>query len=172
MPPISIERSQNPPIQNQKEQNIPSKIWNGFKVAMTFVYETPLNVVVFAIIGIALHFFLPKLALPFFAISASMMLTRLAVKIADRYHFHYLKSIQTAACQLCSKYPKLQLIGFIFAVAISPIAPPVGIVCGVAFGILGGIMIEIENYKKQQHINQVKMDNPSQNPALSQIATL
>lgn len=147
-------------------------IWTKLDTVGTFLYETPANVIIFAVTGITLRLFASKFSAPFLAISASMMLTRLAVKIADRYHFQYLEPIQKAACQLCSKYPKVQLITFLFSIAVTAIAPPVGVACAIALGILGGIMIEIENCKKQQQINQAKQDNPSQNPALSQIVAL
>lgn len=131
-----------------------SRFWRGFKVVLIFMWETTLRVSLFVILGIAAHFFCPALTPPLLAMAIAAFTTRTIVKILDAYNFNLLINLQENVANFFKRYSKLQLIAFIFSLAISFLIPLVGVISGSALGVANGIIMGIELSKQAQKRQQ------------------
>lgn len=148
-------------VNDQPKKEPQSAIWKGFLVVVNFFYEIPAKVAALAAAGLALLIFFPAAAPPFLGISCSILITRLAIKILDAYHFKIIKDIEKKACELNQKYPKLQIIAFIGALVICSISHVFGFVIGAAIGVFSGILIGIDHCKHLQECKRADLKNPS-----------
>src|SRR5690242_19195725 len=96
-----------------------SAIWNGIRFTLRTLYETPAEAAAFAVAAIVMKIFVYSLVAPFVGICTSLIFSRLAVKLLGQYHSVSLIRIKKQVCKLNKNYPKLQLIAFISALAIS-----------------------------------------------------
>ncbi|EFB41473.1 MULTISPECIES: hypothetical protein [Parachlamydia] len=136
-----------------------AKLWNGFLVTAHAVYDSAAFSLVFIVAGVALAIFYPPLSPAFLAMGVSLFTTTLVVKILDRYHFTIIEEFKTKACTFPTKYAKLHLITFVFAIAISFISPAVGCLAGGLIGIASGLIIQIEHIKLQRKVHAENVKN-------------
>ncbi len=125
-----------------------------FKKLGTCLIETPAEALAFAVAAAAMRVFIPCLSAPLLGISAGLLATKLVLKISSCYTSNLLISLTKEACKLNRKYPKLQLIAFIFAMSISFLSRFLGIVLGIALGSFGAVILDIENYKLLQKVTR------------------
>lgn len=151
--------NENEPLKVRIKETATS-LWRGFLVTAHFVYESGAFSVVFVVIGVASAFFYPTVAPAFLCIGGALFVTTLVVKILDRYHFTIIEDLKTQVCELPTKYAKLHLVAFIFAVAVSFASPVAGGVAGVVIGVTSGLIIQVERVKRLRAIHGEHIKNP------------
>lgn len=127
-----------------------SRLRNGFSFVASTLYETPAEAAVFAVGAVAMKIFIPRLVIPLIGISFSLILSRLAIKIIDRYDISLLLTLKMKVCSIKETYPKLQLVAFITTLAVSVLFPNVGFVLGTLVGAYGAIVLDVENFVLMQ----------------------
>jgi len=161
-----------PPLSNSllplgfvsKSSATQSKIWKNLKKAAELFYETPALAGGLVITGLALSILFPAIAPPFFATATSLVLTRLAVKILAGYNLGFIEYLKKKAYEIHAKYPKVQMIVFIFALVISGISPIASCITAIALGIFSGIIMGIEHCQRLQKIHRHELANPNHAP--------
>lgn len=111
------------------------------------LYEIPVESLGFFSAAALAHFLMKKWVAPLLGVGLGLLATRLVIKAFDRYDSRPLVNLTKEACKLNRKYPKLQLITFIFALAISFLWPFVGLAVGTLLGAFGAVILDVENYK-------------------------
>lgn len=134
-------------ISIQTEATFLNKIWKGMKVSLRILYQTPAEAAAIAVGAIVMRVLFPAMATPFIGICASLVITRFAIKIIDLCAIKSVSKLKKEACKLNKRYPKLHLISFLFALAISVISPFVGLIFGTAIGSYSAIILDVENNK-------------------------
>lgn len=125
--------------------------WKGLKITWNFFIDTQATVAVLTITGIALRIFsFTSFSVPFFAMSGAILATRLVVKLINHYNVSALRRIKIQASNIIEKYPNLQIITFLFAIALSLISIYAAIVVAITVGILSGILIEVNIANRKQ----------------------
>lgn len=161
--PISSDSTYNDTLSDDRFpleiKNQTTAVWNGIKFTLRTLYETPAEAAAFAIAAIVMRIFVSSLVAPLAGICTSLIFSRLAVKILDQYYNVPLVQIKKQVCILYKKYPKLQLVAFISALAISLLSPTAGFVIGLTLGAFGAIILDVENYKLIQKAKRDKQDN-------------
>lgn len=143
-----------PSMEDNDVNNFMTKAWKGFSITVRILYETPAEAAGFAIMGLVMQALKPSLVAPFIGICSSLVLSRLVVKVLDQYNIQSLVKIKKEICKLNNNYPKLQMIAFIFALAISLLTPVLGFLVGSAVGTVGAIVLDVENNKILQNKNR------------------
>lgn len=110
----------------------------------------PLEAFAFLITSAAIRVFSPPLAAPLLGIGISMLTTKLVLNVANQYDNILLVNLTKEACSLNKKYPKLQMIALIFAMAVSYLYQPLGFAAGALIGSFGAVVLDIERYKLLQ----------------------
>lgn len=151
--------NENEPLKERLKSTVKS-LWRGFTVSALYVYESGAFSAVYLVAGIASAFFYPTLAPAFLCLGGTLFATILVVKISDRYHFTIIEDIKTQACAIPTRYAKLHLVAFIFAIAVSYISPIIGGAVGVAVGVTSGLIIQIERVKRLREINGERINHP------------
>ena len=141
-----------------------------FDTAISYIVKTPAEVLIIAIAGIALQIIFPVLAPPFFALSLSLLLTKLVVKITDSYNKGALEDIKNMAYDYEQRYPKAPIITFLFSLAVAPFSQIVGCALAIALGIISGLAFEIKQCKVLQNKLRVVPYQPLQ-PCKHEIMT-
>lgn len=137
-----------------------SRLWRGFKVAILFIGDTTLRVAIFVAVGVAAHFFYPLLAPPFFAIAMTTFASRTVVRIIDACNFKILLKFKETVSNFAQRFAKLQLISFIFSVAICFLLQIAGIVIAGALGIVNGFIMGSDTSKQTQQRQENGADDP------------
>ena len=140
-----------------------SSFLSTLKKGIIRVAEEIAEVASFVFIGLAAMAFFPLLAPPFFAFSVMTICSRLvllAAKSLDRYHVKWLSKLNKAASSLIERYPNLQLILFIFILAMGCLSQDVGIVAAGLLGILNGVLIEVNRCQQTQQIKREELSSP------------
>jgi hypothetical protein len=154
LPPAEI------PQQQTCCQKTKSCMWRGLVVVGNFLYEIAAKVALFVLLGVAAQLIFPVIAPPFFAIAASLTLSRLVIKILDRYDLAAINTFKEKTRNFVQRFWYLQIIVFIFAVAISLLHPIPGIIVGSLLGGLNGVIIGAETVKVQREIKNKELSNP------------
>ncbi len=137
---------------NQAMPQNGSACWRGVVVAMRVACEIIIKVALFVILGSAALFLYPPIAPPFFAIAISFAAVRLVVKGIDCYNASLLDNAKKKVWGFISKHPKLQIIIFLFAVAISPLVGFLGIGIAASLGILNAFVTDAQNSRHAQQL--------------------
>lgn len=112
----------------------------------------------YVLLGVMAGAFSPSLSLPFYALAATTLATKLvllAAKAIDPYHVRRLSWLKQSANDLIQSYPKLQLISFLFSLAISFISQNAAAAVAGILGILNGIILESSECR---HLGQAMRD--------------
>ena len=128
--------------------------------AATFVYETPLSVIATTVAGIAACVFAPSLAPPLLALAGTVMLTRVAVKVLERYNLDLFIEFNEKMEQIDSKYGKLYYMAFTVTILTSMMFPVMGIALGIGVGVYKGLIVELQ-------IQKIKQDTKEQEARFS-----
>ena len=100
------------------------------------------------------HYFFAFATTPLLVISGTIFATRTVERILNKISFQKLKSFRITLAahilDLDKTYPQLATIVMLFALAISPVSPPLSITTGIAYGIYMGL--RIDNQRSQYSI--------------------
>jgi hypothetical protein len=146
-----------------------SAIGRYFRVVGNFLYQIPFYFTALAIAGVALLFLFPPLAPAVLGLTASLLATRLVVKLVDLYNSTALEKIKKGICRFNRPFSKIRIIAFVFSLAISALTPIAGCIVGCALGVYSGLLLEIEIYKKAQDVKSQKLKKPIY-PSLNQLS--
>ncbi|MEI8125163.1 MAG: hypothetical protein WCG42_05370 [Parachlamydiaceae bacterium] len=119
--------------------------------------ETPLEGVAFLIASAVVRIFSHPLVAPLVGIGLSIITTKLVLKSISTYDHSLTVNLTKETCKLRKKYPKLQLIGFIFACAISFASKTLGFASGFLVGTFGSIVFDVERYKLMQSADRTAL---------------
>jgi hypothetical protein len=135
-------------------------LWNGLVAVGNFLWEIAAKVALFVLLGVAAQLLFPVIAPPFFAVAASLTLSRLVVKILDLYDLPAVNTMKEKTREFAHTLGKWQIIIFLFAVAICFLHPIPGIIVGAFLGGLNGIIIGAEAIKLQREIKSKELSDP------------
>lgn len=127
--------------------------------AATFIYETPMSIVATAVAGVAACVFAPSIATPLLALAGTAMLTRVAVKVIERYNLELSIKINEKMDDIKSKYGSLYYAAFTVTILVSTMFPAMGIALGIGVGIYKGLVIELEVQKIKQDMREQESRN-------------
>lgn len=127
--------------------SIPSKL----------LHLIPIESLAFLVGSLAVRIFCLAPAAPLIGIGISIITTRLVLKIIDCYDTSLLVNITKEACKFNKRYPKLQMIAFISAIALSFITQDLSFIMGACIGSFGSIILDVENYKLLQQANRKQL---------------
>ena len=133
---------------------------NTFSKIATFIYETPLSIVATAVAGVASCIFAPSLTAPLLILIGTAMLTRVAVKVIERYNIELFIKTNEQMDNFESKYGSLYYIAFTATILVSAMIPTIGIALGVGIGIYKGMVVELQ-------IQNIKQDTREQETTYS-----
>lgn len=128
---------------------------NSSHTIATFIYETPLSVLATAVTGIAACIFAPNLAAPLLALAGSVTLTRVAVKVLERYNLDLFIKFNERMDEIDSRYGKLYYMAYAVTILVSMMLPAMGVMLGTGTGIYKGLVVQIQ-------IQKIKQDNREQ----------
>jgi hypothetical protein len=114
------------------------------KRSSKFLKEIPFEALVFAVAALAAKIFIPFLTYPLMAISSSMFITALVFKISQAYNVKVIYKLTDELYKYNKLYPKLQPIGFVFAMAISYLYVPMGVIYSSLFGVYSEFILQVE----------------------------
>jgi len=137
-----------------------NSLWHGCLVTAQITYESGAFALAFVVAGIACSFFYPTLAPAFLCMGGALFGTVLVVKVLDQYNITIINSLKIKACNISSKYAKLHLITFVFAIGVSFISPIIGGVAGCVIGVSSGLIIHIERVKRLRKIHGENVNSP------------
>lgn len=129
-------------------------IKSSLSEAASFIYETPLSIVVSAVAGVAACVFAPSLAPPLLALAGTAMLARVAVKVIERYNLKLSNKINEKMDEIESKYGSLYYMAFTVTILVSAMFPTMGIALGVGIGAYKGMVVELEVKKIKQDVRE------------------
>lgn len=155
-----VSTTPSPPPSSELHQNKSAK-WKGFLVKVSSAYEAPAGVAGIALIGVFLYYTFPQVASPFFGIAGSMLVSRLAVKVLDHYNYLPLDDIKKRVVNFNRAYPYIRIVLFGSSLLLCAVSQVAAGVLAVGLGVLSGVMIEIEQCKRIQTVNQEKLKKPS-----------
>lgn len=118
--------------------------------------ETPAESVAFTLAAVAARVFIPWLTMPLLGIAAGVLATKLVLKLFDRYNVS-LVGITKEACRFNKKYPKSQLIGFIFTLCMGWLSQTLGVIAGIILGSCGALVLDVESYKLIQQAKRKRI---------------
>jgi hypothetical protein len=151
-------------------QRFKKTMWRGLVVVANFLYEIAAKVVLFVLLGVAAHLLFPVIALPFYAMAGGIFLTRLVVKILDRYDFTSLNNFKDKVRGFVNNWSYLQIIVFVVALAACFLSPIPGIIIAGLLGCVNGLIIGAEAVKHQREARRKALTDPtiiSQNRIIS-----
>ena len=129
--------------------------------APSILDEIPYEGVLFLVAACAARIFFPLLSAPLFGIGLSVTFARLAIKLLSCYDKKLLIDLTKEACKLHRKYPKLQLICFLFSLAIAFISKTLGFLAGAITGSSGALILDVENHILMQQLERRNVTRPS-----------
>jgi hypothetical protein len=146
-----------------------ASVKKALKICGTFIYETPVWVVAAAIIGIALLILYPPLSAPFLGVAGAAVLSRITVKMIERFKPELLKEYREKMYEFQQKYPYIQYIAFIVSLGTAAICPIGGAVFAAAIGIYKGMVVEIDIFKYKQVVKREEFHIPISDSKLKMI---
>lgn len=114
----------------------------------------PIEGIAFVVASCAVRIFSASLAAPLLGIGVSILTTRLVLKTIDCYDNKLLVNLTKEACKFNKNYPKLQMITFICALALSFVSKTLSFIVGACLGSFGSIILDVESYKLMQQANR------------------
>lgn len=123
---------------------------------LKFLNAVPVEGIAFIVASLAARIFIPPITAPLLGIGISVIITRVAIKAIEWYDTTLLVGLTKEACKFNKNYPKLQMITFICALALSFISKTLSFLAGVALGSFGSVILDVESYKSLQQTNRIK----------------
>ena len=117
---------------------------DSFKYIQTFVSETPLFVVASTAGGIVGLTLFPKFAPPLLMIAGSFFVTRVVIKIIEKYDSNSLGKTNARMSSFDSKYGYLHYVAMVVSLLFCAISPLLGIFLAIGVGIYKGVIREIQ----------------------------
>lgn len=114
----------------------------------------PIESIAFLIASVAASVFSHSIAAVFLGIALSIATTKLVLKAFDCYDRSLVVNVTKEICKFNKKHPKLQLIAFLFALAIGFASKPLGLIAGAFLGSFGSIVLDVESYRLMQQTNR------------------
>jgi hypothetical protein len=121
---------------------------------MHLITEVASEALAFAIASLAMRLIVPPFSAPLAGISVGLLSAKLVIKTLTPYNYAPLKELTYEACLLRERYPRLQAISSVFVLSISLLSQTLGRALGVAIGVYGAIILDVENYKLMQRTDR------------------
>lgn len=157
--PVPLSSSMLFTEMRDSEEPAPSGFWNGMRVIGGFLYESVTKVGLFVLIGIAALFVIPSAAYPLFMYSGVTVLTKLVVKVLDRYDLRCINKLKEKVFDFSERFP-VQIISLIASVALSLIFQIGGCIIAGAGGIINGIRVGTDTNLQTQDFNREENKQP------------
>jgi len=125
-------------------------IWNGIIVVAKFIGESVATVALHLILVVLAQIFFPSLALPILLFAASLFVTRLVIKMLDRYDLTCLNQLKEKAGGMIKACPHYQKIGLVIILILSAIIPVVGMGCAIILGAFQGFVLGFSHVESLQ----------------------
>lgn len=120
--------------------------------AAQFLYETPYKTIAALVAGAVLMVIFPPLGNVCLGMAAGSILSRVVVKIIDKYNPEYLLELKQQVIETNEKYPYLEPISLIFAAGVALISPSGGVAIALGYGAFKGVLIQVELYELNQKL--------------------
>jgi hypothetical protein len=121
-----------------------------------FYTEIPIEGIAFLATSVVMRLFIPAFSPPLFGIGLSLCATRLAINFLGSYDKRTVVELTKEACKFNRKYPKLQLITFLFTIVLSFFSRTLAFFAGTVAGSFGALLLDVENYKLMQQTDRKK----------------
>ena len=135
-------------------QNHDSPLWAHLKTSIRTCMDISSEALGFAVASLALRIIFPPFSLPMAGIAGGILSTRLVIKGLRPYNQLPLMNLTYEACQLRERYPKLQTIAFVFTMGMSFLSQTLALASGIAIGIYGAIVLDVDRYKTMQNADR------------------
>lgn len=124
------------------------------RVYTSFLELSPLYVVAILVIGTVCQFVFPPLAPALWTLAIATTASSLVMKLITWLRSQWAAEIQLKCLSVLSKLPKIQLIFFIAALALSFLNIFCGMAVAAILGLINGIVMRPTIYLKQQRDDQ------------------
>lgn len=114
------------------------------------LYETSAETIAIAVAAAVARVFRSFMAAPLLGISIGLFVTRIVVKLIDRYNVELSINISKQICYYFNNGSQLRVISLLFVAALSSISMTHGFILGMGLGALNAIVLDIENCKLLQ----------------------
>ena len=139
----------------EKTENLTSESTDEkISFGLNLLNAIPIEGIAFLAASLAVRIFSISLSTPLLGIGISILTTRIALKALDCYDDSLLVELTKEACKFNKRFPKLQIITFIFALALSFYTKTLSFITGACLGSFGSIILDVENYKFLQEANR------------------
>lgn len=118
--------------------------------------ELPIGGIAFIVASVAIKIFSPPLAAPLLGAGIAVITTKLVRKGIGWYDNRILVNLTKEICKLNKKFANIQFVAVIFAIAISFLYPPLGLVAGALIGCYSAIIFDVERAKLMQQARRKK----------------
>ncbi len=149
-------------IAQDPSESSTSLLRQGMVTLIEFIYETPASGIGFAVAAIASRYIYPPLAPPFWGLTLGMVSGRIFIRILEACHCKQTIAIKRGAIKLVRRFPKLQLIGAIFALVLGVIWAPLGVLAGLGIGVIGGVNVSVEQALRRQRLHAERQRREAQ----------
>ena len=119
-----------------------------------FINEFPVEASGFLGVAAISHIFTSRLAAPLFGISIGLIIAKITLTIFNLKESHCTPYIIKRICKLNRQYPKIQIIAFVFILALSLITPFTAMCAGSVLGYYAGLILNVEKCKLTQKANR------------------
>lgn len=130
----------------QKPANLP--------VVAPILYNAAAKAMTFLIAGGAAYVLWPVLAPPFFTISATIVATRLVIKVAELYNLKLIEKTQLYLAQFRDKHKYLQIAAVVGILAVSIFCWQAACVLALPFGIYAAVVVGLDYYIGAQTVRR------------------
>ncbi|HEV8051867.1 MAG TPA: hypothetical protein VGP47_05175 [Parachlamydiaceae bacterium] len=122
--------------------------------ALKLLNAIPSEGIAFLVGSLAVRILSPTFASPLLGIGISLITATLVLKSLECYDSPLLINLTKETCKLSKKYPKIQMITCICALAFSLISKTFSFFIGAALGSFASIILDVERYKLMQQANR------------------
>ncbi len=130
----------------------------------TFIYETPIKVVIITAAGIACRIFNHQLAFPLLTIACEATLIRIAAKVIEKSNFRLSIEINSKMQDIKSAYGSLYYPILAITMAANMIIPLLGRIMSIGFGVYQGLISEIQILQLKYYTRIDKKENDNSQP--------
>lgn len=121
---------------------------------LPFLYSTAAKTMLFVVGGGLAHAFYPVFAPPLFMIAGSIVVTRLVIKLAERYHFQPLEKAQVSLAHFRDKHKYIQIAAAIGILAVAIFSWQVACILAIPFGIYAAVVVGLDYYGAAQEVRR------------------
>jgi hypothetical protein len=114
------------------------------------LYQTLSTTSPFLAAGVISLLFQSCLAWPFFTIAGAMATATLALNIYSKYDYQAVRLFKEKALDFQQQYPRLQIITFLFILAVSLVSLTLSCILALLFGAYAGVLIDADQCKRNQ----------------------